>query len=99
MFLRLIVATVMLFGAAAPAQVTSYTGNNPPPLKGDGDRIVCKKQEKIGTRLGARKVCLTVNEWLDREQTHQQQIGRMQSGACVPDGPAGGGGCLEGPGG
>lgn len=46
--------------------------------KSDANRIVCKREEKVGTRLGAKKVCLTVQEWEDlakgsREDTESWQ--------------------------
>ena len=47
--------------------------------KSDVNRIVCKKEEQIGSRLAAKKVCLTVEEWrrfadLNREETERAQL-------------------------
>ena len=33
--------------------------------KSDANRIVCKREEKVGTRLGSKKVCMSVQEWED----------------------------------
>lgn len=89
--LRIIAAAAVLLASAAPAQVTSYTSNNAPPVDGESNKIVCKKEEKIGTRLAAKKVCLTVAEWnaltrANRERTQQIQAGTCQTGegqACL----------------
>lgn len=44
----------------------------------DVNRIVCKKEEKIGSRLGAKKVCLTVKEWQDRASADREETDRVQ---------------------
>ena len=80
-----------LFATSVAAQTTSYTTNRPAPIQGDADKIVCQKQEQIGSRLGAKKLCLTVREWrerhaLDREHTEGVQAGvRTCSEVCTSD--------------
>jgi hypothetical protein len=73
-----------MFSSSAPAQITSYETNRPTVVRGDVDKIVCQKEEKIGTRLGAKKVCLTVSEWQARTKVHREQTERIQMGVCVP---------------
>ncbi len=84
----------LLFSTAAPAQiVTSYRTANPSHIKGNPNRIVCQKEETIGTRLGAKKVCLTVAEWEARKTDDRDQTEHVQSGARVcsnPPCPSGG---------
>lgn len=77
---HVIVAASVAMSGAAWAQSNSYETDRPAPLPTDADKMVCKKEEKIGTRLGAKKVCLTVREWAarasdDREQTEDVQAG------------------------
>lgn len=78
--------TILFLASGAPAQpVTPYRSENPPQAKSDADKIICQKEEKIGTRLGAKKVCMTVAEWAalraaDRERTEQIQAGTCQVG-------------------
>lgn len=80
--LKSLAAIAVLVSAAAPAQViTSYRANNPAPIKGDANKIVCQKEETIGTRLGGKKVCLTVAEWQARQHADREQTERVQSGA------------------
>lgn len=52
----------------------------------DVNKIVCKREETIGTRLGTKKVCLTVQEWLDRERLSKDATGRLQQGAGIKPG-------------
>lgn len=88
--LRIVAATALLIPAAGSAQIiNSYATDNPAPVKGDPNRIVCQKEETIGTRLGAKKVCLTVAEWQARQRDDRDQLERVQSGArtrCSSDG-------------
>ena len=75
----------LLFSTAAPAQiVTSYRTANPSHIKGNPNRIVCQKEETIGTRLGAKKVCLTVKEWQDRAAADRTETERIQQSARAP---------------
>jgi hypothetical protein len=74
--------SVAIAGAAI-AQVTSYETNRPAEIKGDPDKIVCKKQEKLGTRLGEKRVCLTVREWREVYEADREITERIQSGVRV----------------
>ena len=96
--LKMLAATLVVVATPAPAQViTSYSSSTQAQVTGDADKIVCKREETIGTRLGAKKVCLTVSEWQENERLQRNQIDRMQAGACVPQSigtaPAG---CVKG---
>jgi len=94
--LKGLAAIGLIVSAAAPAQViTSYRTNNPSSLKGDPNKIVCQKEETIGTRLGAKKICLPIAEWQARQAADRDQTERVQSGTPVcanPPCPSGGGG-------
>jgi hypothetical protein len=86
--LKSLAAIAVLATATASAQVTtSYRTNNPAPIKGDVNKIVCQKEETIGTRLGGKKVCLTVAEWQARQQADRDQTERVQSGTRVCSNP------------
>lgn len=80
---RTLAAAVVLIATAAPAQVTSYQTNRPAPVKGDADKIVCEKVETLGTRLGAKKLCLTVREWEALRKNDRDETERIQSGTKV----------------
>ena len=80
---RPLAAAIVLVATAAPAQVTSYETSTPAPVKGDADKIVCKKVEKLGSRLAAKKVCLTVREWTARANNDRNETERIQSGTKV----------------
>lgn len=82
---------VRLFGLALVALASTASGqrmtidtNNPAPKKGPPDRIVCEKVEQVGTRLGAKKVCLTVAQWEERRMSDREHTEKIQSSVCVP---------------
>lgn len=77
--IRILAAGAVLLTTAAPAQVKSFERSNPAPVAGDPDKIVCKKEESLGTRLGARRVCMTVREWAEKSETHQEFTDKIQS--------------------
>jgi hypothetical protein len=83
---KLLAAVALLLPSVASTQViTSYRTDKTAEIKGDPERIVCKKEETIGTRLGSKKVCLTVADWNalareNRERTEQIQAGTCQTG-------------------
>ncbi len=54
--------------------------------KSDVNKVVCQKEEQIGSRLGAKKVCLTVKEWLDRAQLNREETERAQQNTGVRSG-------------
>jgi riboflavin synthase alpha subunit len=54
--------------------------------KADVSRIVCQKEEQIGTRLAAKKVCLTVKEWQERAQLNREETERAQLNTWVRSG-------------
>jgi hypothetical protein len=86
--LRSSVALALLFAGSAGAQSISYVTNNPSPIKGDPNQIVCEKADKIGTRLGGEKVCHTVAEWREIRDGVRENADRLQAGtraACVPE--------------
>jgi hypothetical protein len=82
----------MLFvaaGVAVAMPAAAQTTIQPQPVqtataKSDVNKLICKKQEEIGSRLGAKKVCLTLEQWQARTTEDRQQLERVQQGARGP---------------
>jgi hypothetical protein len=68
----------LLFAAAAGEQPAAA------PASYDGDKVVCKRIDQTGSRLGSKRICMTRNEWAEKERSDQQELKRMQanSGRC-----------------
>lgn len=72
----------------APAQITF---DNPPaanpaarPVATNGlDKMICKVEQPVGSRLGAKKVCMTSREWKDQEDDNRQALEKIQQGQGV----------------
>jgi len=66
--------------AAAPAQ-TQATAK-----KEDPNEKVCVKEESTGSRLSAKRICMTRAEWADRRLQDQQELTRVQTQRSGPNG-------------
>ena len=77
-----IAAPVLAQGTTAPKSQQTATSD-----KSDVNRIVCKKEETIGSRLGSKKVCLTVQEWEDLAKSSREDTESWQR--LAPTSPSG----------
>ena len=76
------VATAALFLAAPAIAQTPPATQAPPaaPAK-DPNRIICEREDEIGTRLGGKKVCKTAAEWqVERQQQRETVEGVQRQG-------------------
>lgn len=51
------------------------------PKKSDADKVVCKREDTLGSRLNAKKVCMTVKEWQEYVYWNREQVERWQESA------------------
>ena len=70
-------------GVAVAMPAAAQTTVQPQPVqaptaKSDVDKLICKKQEEIGSRLGAKKVCMTVAQWLVFQNDVKDQTRRIE---------------------
>lgn len=65
------IMTAPAFAQSSPAIVVETD-------KSELDRMVCERQEQIGTRLGARKVCKTIREWQEERRVQREDVERVQ---------------------
>ena len=78
-----VASVVMLMAAPAIAQTQTDSTTKDDAKKSDVNRIICQKEEAIGSRLGAKKVCLTAKEWKEREALSREETERVQQGTGV----------------
>lgn len=76
--LRILPIALAALVAPAFAQAQSTQAIEVVTEKPELDRMVCERQEQIGTRLGARKVCKTVREWLEMRRLQREDVERAQ---------------------
>jgi|1185.fasta_scaffold427166_2 invasion protein IalB len=66
--LMLVIAAPVGAQTAAPAQPAPAA-----PKAKDPNRIICERQEEIGSRLGGKKICKTAAEW-DAERRANREV-------------------------
>jgi hypothetical protein len=54
--------------------------------KNDPNRMVCEKQEVLGSRVATKKVCMTAAQWEDRRREDREAIEKGQKQARGPSG-------------
>jgi hypothetical protein len=60
--------------APQPTSVPATTAENDPEL----DKVVCKKVDVPGTRIGGKKVCKTKREWADIQRQTAEGVRSAQ---------------------
>ena len=43
------------------------------------EKLICKTEEVVGSRLATRRTCLTALQWADRKLEDQQFVGKAQT--------------------
>jgi hypothetical protein len=82
--LAYITAVLMVVPAPALAQIVFQDAPAvAPPTKADQsksdmNKLVCRSQETIGSRLERQQVCLTKQQWLSAEQDAKNKAREMQ---------------------
>lgn len=77
----LIVAGVSL---AVPAVAQTTVQPQPLPAQtaqSDVNKLICKREEEIGSRLASKKICLTQQQWRERADDARDQVQRVQQQA------------------
>lgn len=60
--------------AQTPAPAPQVAEAKPNPL----DKVVCRTEETLGSRLGGHKVCATVREWQEQQQENRDAVELIQ---------------------
>ena len=72
-------AAVVAFGAIfATAQASSIETSGPAENVKDPNKLICERVEQIGTRLGARRVCMTAAQWAEERREQREAMERVQ---------------------
>jgi hypothetical protein len=74
-------------GSAAAPETQAVEPSLKPAVKSDVDKVVCRMQDEIGSRLRAHKVCMTVGQWRDNEREYKEHLQEMQD--LAPTRPSG----------
>ena len=76
-------ALAALIGATLSLPAMAADGNDSHGRKkGDPNEVVCEKQEVLGSRLAAKRVCKTRSEWAEQRRIDRALVDRSQTSAC-----------------
>lgn len=53
---------------------------------GDPSQTICEKVEEIGTRLSAKRVCMTRAEWAEQRRRNREEVEKAQQTRCNGEG-------------
>lgn len=85
---KLAFAAAALLVVSGPALAQIVFDDSPPPAKvakkSDVNKLVCRSQETIGSRLQAHQVCMTVDQWRTYEQAYKDQVAEVQQKTQAP---------------
>jgi hypothetical protein len=82
--LAYLTAVLMVVAGPALAQIATQDAPAVPPptkvekSKSDMDKIVCRSQETLGSRLDRQQICMTKQQWLSAEQEAKNKVHDMQ---------------------
>ncbi len=90
--IRLVCLATALLGASATlAQTTavppstgssgavSVSGAQAAPGTAGGDKMICERQEELGSRLSVHKICKTAAQWAEERRAARDDIDRAQT--------------------
>jgi hypothetical protein len=86
-----IVGLGLALAVPVTAQVAPADPASAPPTQKakDSNRMICEKQEELGSRLGGKKVCKTAAEWQEWRQQNRDVLEDWQRQHTNPGTPAG----------
>ena len=79
-------AALVVISAPAAADTKTNTNQSPAANAKDPGRIICEKVEETGSRLSARRVCMTAQQWDDRRRTDREGLENTQNTRTEPSG-------------
>lgn len=78
------VACAMLM-SAAPAFAQTQDGSKPSAKPQDPNRVICEKVQETGSRLNARKICMTAQQWEEQRRRDRENLQDAQQRSLEPN--------------
>ena len=84
--MRVVLTRTLLVVAALGVASAASAGEEKKSTVKDPNRIVCEKQEELGSRLSSKRVCMTAEQWAQKRREERQMIDRAQAQRGGPNG-------------
>jgi invasion protein IalB len=76
---RVMLVAAAAVGLTAPTLAQTPTQSSAAVQKpNDPNEVVCRKEESTGSRIGAKRVCMTRMQWADRQLQDRLELERTQ---------------------
>ena len=76
----------LLSAAPALAQSQAAAGQQTPNAKqADPNRVICQKVQETGSRIGAKKICMTAQQWEEQRLRDRQYVEDAQQRSLEPN--------------
>lgn len=75
---NILVISLLVAAVPASAQVQPAPGRAVTPTANGGDRVICRSVEEIGSRLSAKRVCMTSAQWAEQRRLQAAEVEEMQ---------------------
>lgn len=81
MTLRAVILVTAAFGATGSFAAQTPPGATPSSVvkAHDPNEVICERQEVLGSRLQAKRICMTRSQWADAKSQDRQDIERAQT--------------------
>ncbi len=80
--MRKLLIIAILAGSAVPVAAQSQQAAQPASQKAKAkdplDKMICQREEEIGSRLGGRKVCMTARQWKEQRDVQRSDFEKVQ---------------------
>ena len=80
----LIGVTLLVSSLPAWAQSQPAVSGTPAAKPNPAERVICKTIEEIGSRLGGKRVCMTVSQWQEHTQRDREATEEFQRKSYQP---------------
>jgi len=71
---------------AAPVLAQAQSSGQPAPVSKDKDpnRMICQRIEETGSRVAAKKVCMTAQQWEEKRRADREYLEDAQQRSIEP---------------
>ena len=80
--LKYLAAVTFVLGAT-PALAQDQSNQNADLNEKEANRVICRSEGEVGSRLARKRVCLTAHQWKERERLEKESVTEVQRGGRV----------------
>jgi invasion protein IalB len=84
---RFVAVSGTLLFAASPVLAQTQASNQPTAASKEKDpnRVICQRIEETGSRIAAKKVCMTAQQWEEKRRSDREYLEDAQQRSLEPN--------------